>query len=494
MSIKHKFSKNYKLNKNILLLKNISTDFNTTTKILNSNYLNHSKLSTNINTNTNFKNNNNNNYIYDKKIFQNTKLYNVIKPTKKNIKKRNYSNSLNHNNLIVSSLTDGNINNNYPKKYYSIFNSHTLKISRNLNPHKNKNLENKTSINTILKNSNSLKLLKKSKSNYSNLRQPLYKDFIINSQDKNSNNVNRKIISNVAQINNNNLKIKNINNNNSINKKIINQNPSNNNTSTNNKLSDSIPKRSGDNDKEKIKGLRKEIETYKKDINNKEDIIKKQMIKINELTNNFENNQNTLKNTQKKYDDLKQECQTIKNNYLLLKGKIDEYEKKINIMKNKEIKLFQVLYLIKERGIDINSILNEVNQITFHEPSSSFTQSNITKKINEVNDSNHIIDNIENSEKNNKDNINKNNNIIDNINNDSRESDLTVYFPDKIKMNNIMETKKGQNIPQLNFGYVPEYSSDSDSQQNNNNGIYNNTLMEDENLYFPKFNKFQNSA
>ena len=61
-------------------------------------------------------------------------------------------------------------------------------------------------------------------------------------------------------------------------------------------------------------------------------------------------------------------------------------------------------------------------------------------------------------------------------------------------MNNIMETKKGQNIPKLNFGYVPEYSSDSDSQQNNNNGVYNNTLMEDENLYFPKFNKFQNSA
>jgi hypothetical protein len=98
----------------------------------------------------------------------------------------------------------------------------------------------------------------------------------------------------------------------------------------------------------------------------------------------------------------------------------------------------------------------------------------------------------------NKDNNNNNNNLIinslrDNNNNENGLTDLTVYFPDKVKMNNIMETKWGQNIPRLNFGYVPEYSSDSESQHNNN--IYNNnTFIEEENLYFAKFNKFQNSA
>ena len=152
----------------------------------------------------------------------------------------------------------------------------------------------------------------------------------------------------------------------------------------------------------------------------------------------------------------------------------------------------QVLYLAKERGIDINNILKDVNQITFHE--SSATNSAIQNyNINEVN--NKVENNKNNDENFNQiDNINNNN--INNIggdktNNESEMSSLTVYFPDKIKMNNIMETKIGKNIPKLNFGYVPEYSSDSDSQNNNN--IYDNVLMDEENLFFAKFNKFQNS-
>ena len=525
MSVNHKYKKNSNsnmaknLNKNLLLLNNMSTDFSKTTKLLNNNYLNQK----NINTNSNIKNNNNNNYIYDKKIFQNTKLYNVAKPTKY-IKKRNFSNSSlkNPNNLIASALTEDNLNNK-PKKFCSIFHSKTLKLNnRNINIQKNQNIDNNTNknkinLNNILHNSNSFKLMTKSKSNMGFIKQPQYKNLIINTQDKNTNG-GGKIFSTIGQINN--LRIKNIkynSGNKKKSKKIINTNVNANNISNNNynKLSDSIPKKSGDNS-EKINNLEKEIENYKKEINNKEDIIKKQIIRINKLNNNLEKSQNNVKIIQKKYNELEQEYNIMKNNYLLCKDKINEYENNIKTMKQKEIKLMQVLYLVKERGIDINSILAEVNQITFHELTSSLPSNNIKKEnenneenkensnsqkkeikgINDNNDINEKNENYNNDNNNINNNLNNNNNQIEsnsNNNYESERSDLTVYFQDKVKMNNIMETKTGQNIPKLNFGYLPEYSSDSDSQQNINN-IYNNTLMEEENLYYPKFTKFQNSA
>ena len=199
------------------------------------------------------------------------------------------------------------------------------------------------------------------------------------------------------------------------------------------------------------------------------------------LNNNYENSQNNLIKTRKEFDELKQEYNLMKNNYLLLKEKLNEYEKNIKNMKKKEIKLMQVLYLIKEKGIDINSILNELNQVTFHE--TNILSSSKAKKNNEEEKYNNNIDenNIDI-----KDNNNLNNNNIKDNTNESEMSGLTVYFPDKIKMNNINETKWGKNIPILNFGCVPDYNSESDSQ--------NNTFIEEDNLFFHKFNKFQNSA
>ena len=466
MNIDHKYTKEYNnniLNQKILQLNNISTDFSKTNK-LNNNYLNQKVRQLN----TNF---NNNNYIYDKKIFKNTKLYKVVKPTK--IKKRNYSNQLIHNNLISSSLTEGNINNN-SKKFLSIFHSNTLKPNNvNIKIQKNKfiNIKNNINNNELFHNSNSFKLLKKSKSNIGNIghiKHPKHNNLFINVKDKKKTINTNNIFSTIGQKKN--IIIKNNSDFNKNDNQIINSNIN----ISNNKISESIPKRSGEI-REKIKTLKKEIENYKKEINQKDDIIKQQNLKINKLNNDYENKQNILKKTQKEFDNLKQEYNIMKNNYLLLKDKLNEYEKNIKIMKKKEVKLMQVLYLIKEKGIDINSILIEVNQVTFHEYNNNDNNEN----------------NIEN-----KDNNNNNliiNSLRDNNNNENGLTDLTVYFPDKVKMNNIMETKWGQNIPRLNFGYVPEYSSDSESQHNNN--IYNNnTFIEEENLYFAKFNKFQNSA
>ena len=481
-----------KSNKKISLLNNISTDFSKTIKLVNNNYFNQ------INSHTNA--NNHNHYLYDKKVFKNTKLYNVIKPTKY-IKKRNNSNSTIHNNFVESSLTEGNLHGNNSKKFISIFNSSNLKINnRNIKFHKNQNNINNnnnikmkksntnTNINALLHNSNSFKILTKSKSNVGFINFPHYQNLVINnSRDKYSMNHNNKKMFSTIGISNN-LSVKNNKNYSRINrnnKQIMNLN------TNNNKLSDSTPKRSVDI-LEKIKGLKKEIENYKKEINKKNQIIKNQEIKINKINKDNENNQKMLKNITQKYNNLKKEYDIMKNNFFLLKNKIEESEKNIKLMEQKELKLMQVLYLIKEKGIDINSILNEVNKVTSHEMTSSQIPLDIKNHPDEKenNDNKNKIDNI--------DNIDSNliiNSIRDNISNESERSDLTVYFPDKIKMNNIMETKWGKNIPKLNFGYVPEYSDlDSGKQQQKNNNMNYIQMNEDNNILLPKFNKFQNSA
>jgi hypothetical protein len=72
---------NFKLNPKMIQLNNISIDFSKTTKILNNNFLNQKN---NVMTNSNFQNTNinHNNYLLNKQIFKNTKLFNIVKPNK----------------------------------------------------------------------------------------------------------------------------------------------------------------------------------------------------------------------------------------------------------------------------------------------------------------------------------------------------------------------------------------------------------------------------
>ena len=498
MNFDYNYLKEYnnqnKSNKKIGLLSNISTDFSKTIKLTNNNYFHQ------INSHTNANNHNHNHYLYDKKVFKNTKLYNVIKPTKY-IKKRNNSNSAIHNNYVESSMTEGNLHGNNSKKFISIFNSSNLKINnRNIKFPKNQNNINNnikmkktntnTNINALLHNSNSFKILTKSKSNVGFINFPHYQNLVINnSRDKYSmNHNNKKMFSTIGLSNN--LSVKNVKNYSRLNRNnkqtiCLNTN--------NNKLSDSTPKRSVDI-LEKIKGLKKEIENYKKEISKKNQIIKNQEIKINKIKKDSENNKKMLKNITQKYNNLQKEYDIMKNNFFLLKNKIVESEKNIKLMEQKELKLMQVLYLIKEKGIDINSILNEVNKASSHEMNSSQSPLDIknNKDEKEFNGNKNKFENIDNI-----DNIDNNliiNSIRDNISNESEKSDLTVYFPDKIKMNNIMETKWGKNIPKLNFGYVPEYSDLGSGKQEQKNNNLNDIQMNEDNILFQKFNKFQNSA
>ena len=163
----------------------------------------------------------------------------------------------------------------------------------------------------------------------------------------------------------------------------------------------------------------------------------------------------------KKLKKFEQDYNILKNNFIILKNKNQENEKNIKTMTKKELKLMQVLFLIKERGIDINSFLNQVNNISFNENVKELV-------INSIRD----------------DDSNLNENGINDL------SGITVYFPDKVKMKNIMETNWGKNIPKLNFEYVPEYSSENNSDKNDQNNIVNDENAE----FFQNIGKYQHSV
>ena len=417
MNLAHKYLKDYNIAKKQLPINNISSDFTKTIKLLNHNY-------SYINNKNNFSN---------KKLFQNVKLYNLIKPNNnKNFKKRNYSYTSMYNNLTGGNL----INNNSNNLLSSLFNSNLIKYN-----HKHYNTNSNIKPNKIL-------IKSKSNSNNGFIKKYPYKNLIIKTGEKNTINT-KKLFSTFGMVNN--ISIKNIKN---YTKKISNSYKKNNNFKLQiNQISENIPKKSSEI-QEKINRYKKQIENYKKELNTKDDTIKKQIIKINEQSL-------IIQNMKKKFKKIEQDYNILKNNYILLKNKNEENEKNIKTMTKKELKLMQVLFLIKERGIDINSFLDEVNQISFNENAQGLV-------INSIRD--------------------EDSNINGNGINDM--SGITVYFPDKVKMKNIMETNWGKNIPKLNFGYVPEYSSENNTDKNDQNNIVN-----DENAdFFQNIGKYQHSV
>jgi hypothetical protein len=338
---------------------------------------------------------------------------------------------------MYNNLTGGNfINNNSNNLASSVFNSNLIKYNQR---HYNTNSNIKPN-----------KMLIKSKSNSNNgfTKKYPYKNLIIKTGEKHTIN-NKKLFSTFGIANN--LSIKNIKN---YTKKISNSYKKNNNYKLQiNQISENIPKRSSDI-QEKINRYKKQIENYKKELYTKDDTIKKQIIKINE--------QNLIiQEMKKKLKKFEQEYNILKNNFIILKNKNQENEKNIKTMTKKELKLMQVLFLIKERGIDINSFLNQVNNISFNE------------NVKEL-----VINSIRDEDS------NLNENGINDL------SGITVYFPDKVKMKNIMETNWGKNIPKLNFEYVPEYSSENNSDKNDQNNIVNDENAE----FFQNIGKYQHSV
>jgi hypothetical protein len=176
--------------------------------------------------------------------------------------------------------------------------------------------------------------------------------------------------------------------------------------------------------------MKKENENYKKEIQNLNDKIKIQNEKIKTLENNLEISYKNNNNIKARLFKLKDQNTNILNENKNLKKANIQFQKEIKIMQEKELKLMKVLYLIKERGINIEDILNEV------------------------------ID------------MNSEGNLM--TTNRSDYSNFTVYFNDKIKMNDIMESKEAKKIPLMDFSKVPTYRPDSDSEEEENEDYENN--------------------
>ena len=102
-----------------------------------------------------------------------------------------------------------------------------------------------------------------------------------------------------------------------------------------------------------------------------------------------------------------------------------------------------------------------------------------------------IINSILNEVKNGSNNESLNQSEAYEENNLKNSSNLTIYFPDKINMKNIMQTKEAENIPKIDFNQVPEYSFQSEEEkQNNNNNDDDEVPNQDEFNYID--NEFNN--
>ena len=351
-----------------------------------------------------------NNSIRKTKIFKNIKYCNsFIKPSSSIKKKKPKKKS--SKKIPCVSLTE--INNNLKKTFNNNFKTNNL-ISIDINNN------NKNKLNTI---SNSFKSLSKSKCNNGFLT-PL--QYYIHSRNKSTNAKLKKTNSFLA---------KNLNNSNNI---IIKKNNTKNNSyffsGIQKKLSETIPKEIED-PRTKIQKLKKELDKKDNELNEKNKIIEEKNKKIYELQKMCEKYENEKKIMNKNYGELKEKYEKLYKEKIEIKNEMEEYEKNFDFLKEKEITLMKILYIIKEKGVDLNTIINEITN-----------QSNIeaAKKINES--------------------------VIDS----NCSSNMTIYFPDKINMKNTMENKEAKKIPCLDFTQLPEYSFQSENGQNEQSNQDNN--------------------
>jgi len=451
-----------KLNKKEVILHTISVELK---KNPNTIYNNYSNSTTNQIKIINLTNNNNNQIVPTKsKIFKNIKLYGVSKNVNF-IKKRNIK-TKKLNNIPYVSFTE--INTGF-KKTYSNFNTNNNITNNNVTNfnntyniyHKNYQTNNSNNAKNLSKINKSLP---KSKSNQFFLT-PLYNANVY-SRNKDMNNIIMKSNSNSNSCNtktyNNSNNKKGANTKHS--KYHINFSPKYANHSIsvskqkNIKLSEykkrGLSSGGVPEDKIKIQKLEKERETKEKEIKYKDQIIKEQENIIKLLKQNEGQLKDQINVMNKKYAEMKDSYANILNENELLNNKLLESENNVNFLKEKELKLMRMLYLIKEKGIDINTILNESNNDSFNK-----------RELSENNEPN-------------------------------TSSNLTVYFPDKINMKNIMELKEVEKVPKIDFNQIPEYSFQSDEEKHNNNydenpyqDEFNLNLSEDNNFGFHGFHR-----
>ena len=216
------------------------------------------------------------------------------------------------------------------------------------------------------------------------------------------------------------------------------------------KISDTI-QREVEDPHTKIEKLKEELDKKEKELNVKNKIIEENEKKINELQKMCEQYENGKKIMNKNYEELNEKYEKIHKENIEFKSKMEQIEINYNFLKEKEITLMKVLYMLKRKGIDLNDILNEINNELKDE---------VAKKNKEP--------------------------IIDS----DSSSSITIYFPDKINMISTMENKGAKKIPNLDFNQIPEYSFQSENEQNElNNQGDNLKNYTDINKYFKLYQK-----
>ena len=204
-----------------------------------------------------------------------------------------------------------------------------------------------------------------------------------------------------------------------------NTNNNNNNSSSSNNV---IPKTSNEKNKYKT-----EIDKLNKLLSEKESIIKDKLQLIKKMETNMNAQKKQMMQLQSKYTQLKKNYNALSKENKMLKEQNDHALSEISFLNKKEIKLMQVIYLIKEKGINIEDILNDVSQ------------------------------------------MNGNNNDIAGSNRSEISTTSTVYFQDKV---NMKSSANERSVPGLNLGVIPPYVSDSeeedDDDDDKNNNVNNN--------------------
>lgn len=412
-------------------LKNITPNNNTSVEIITISKISNEKNSKTNHEKINLSNNNKHYYIENKKLFKGIKMYKIIKP-KISIKKRNNSRI---STQTKTTITEGSIiNNNIPLKKKTHTNEIMKSFIKKNNPKKiiSQSKKNKNNIYTLVNNSNtSYKSLTKSKSNKGFLSKSKIQNFSSNKNKKNS----TKIIKNFTNIKNT--------------KKHSSQHTYNHKQIISNGVIINNITKIGINE-DKIKSLYNEIDKYKNELNGKNEIIKNQQELINKYKIIINDKNKKINDNEKEINELKNKNKVIEGKNNSLKEMFTNYEKEIKSLKEKEMKLMQILYSLKEKGININSIDNEVSNIN------DFSSSE-DKNTDEVN-SNSISDGL--------------NKRVDDI----QSSTTTVYFPDKIYMKSIMANTNSEKVPKLNFNQVPEYENSNNEYEYKSNELCHNSV------------------
>ena len=242
-------------------------------------------------------------------------------------------------------------------------------------------------------------------------------------------------------------------------KRSISQSPTHTCPNNNSSSTTVIPKTTTSNDKNKYKA---EVDKLTRTLSEKESVIKDKLQLIKKMEANINAHKKQVLQLQSKYTQLKKNYNSLSKEHKMLKEQHEQALSEIAFLNKKEIKLMQVIYLIKEKGINIEDILNDVSQ------------------------------------------MNGNNNDIGNSNRSEVSTTSTVYFQDKVNMKSSSREGSDIKVPGLNLGVIPPYVSDSEEEEDdddkNNSGnnysqqIHSNKVNTNLNLHLisnnnMKFNK-----